>query len=232
MNEIPQAEWDSQVDQLMERSAGKIKNLSKEKEELELNQIKLLKERASLEKDKSELRVFVSKLSDEINQQNRGKFELQSQNQKLSEELFLLNEKLERSSKELSIKETNFSQDIAGSSLKNSQNQEFRNQEITKMIELHEKMLNEKMSLEDDLANKNKLISALTNEINEHNNLERKRIDKTKEFVSVVDTLYDMSIREKKGVSPYSKVDSKNITPNKGNIKSPSQVLKSSGKKK
>jgi len=232
MNEIPQAEWDAQVDQLMEKSATKIKILSKEKEDLELNQIKLLKERASLEKQKSDLRVIISKLSEEINQQNRTKFELQSQNQKLNEEIFLLNEKLDRSAKELSIKETNFSQDIAGSSIKNSQNQEFRNQEITKMIELHEKLLNEKMATEDELADKNKLINTLTNDINEHNNLERKRIDKTKEFLSVVDTLYDMSIKEKKSTQSFSKVDSKNITPNKGSIKSPSLILKSSGKKK
>jgi len=231
MKELSKDDWDIKFEEILEKSTQKIKLLSQEKEELEIIQFKLFKQRDSIEQDKIELKKMINKYADEIPKLSRSKFDLINEGQHLGEERFLVREKLERINKELSIKDNNYSQNIIGSTLTLTKNQEIRNQEILSMIELHEKLLIEKRNLEDELSNKINFINSLDAQIKEHNLIESKRIDKTTEFNSVVNSLYEMNLKENSYKNNMLKYGLNDIIPSIVNYKSPLQIKKSSQKK-
>ena len=220
-----EGEWDLQVNDIIEKTCDKMKYLNKTKDQLEQQQIALMKERESLEKVKLELKFMVSKLNDETIRLSQSQLELQNINQKLKVQLFLEQEKLKRMDNEFDLKRKKYNEDFQNSSNQSNDKQEMRNNDITNMLELQGQLLKEKSDLELDLANKTELVISLQNQIQGHNESERKKINKASQFNSIVETLYSMSGNDQRIKQLNSSLYSKSL---EGIKESPSSISKKS----
>ena len=225
---MSEGEWDLNVNEIIDKTCEKMKSLNKRKDQLEVEQIELCKERENIEKSKLELKFMVSKMTDEITKLSQNQFEIQNLNQKLKEQLFLEQEKLSRMENECKSKTKKFEEEIQNSSTQSNDNQEMRNKDITNMLELHGQLLKEKSDLESELAAKIEHAFSLENEIQEHNESERKKINKACQFNSIVETLYSMSGPDQRFSSLNSSKYTKSI---EGKKESPANYSKISPNK-
>ena len=188
-------ELEYSIDNLMERIVLKFKALTDEYEEYEIVNLKLIRERESLEKEKIELRGTISNISEELNKQNKINFDSINVNNKLKEQLQILKAKEDTLTKELQIREEQYSKEINEAITRCKSKEEERNNEMGNLVELHQKLLQDKNLKENELHSNSKRLISYIEELNEHRNLEKKRVEKVKEFTNIVDNLFDHSIK-------------------------------------
>ena len=71
---MSEGEWDLNVNEIIDKTCEKMKSLNKRKDQLEVEQMELCKERENIEKSKLELKFMVSKMTDEITKLSQNQF--------------------------------------------------------------------------------------------------------------------------------------------------------------
>lgn len=153
-------EWESQVNQIVEKSSEKIKALTKEKEEIQSLIYKLHHMLQQEEEEKETIRNKSKEIRADINNQKKNNFELVTNIQKLNDELKKINEEIRKAKENQNRSDENFKREIDQNTTKNKQNEDQRERELEKENEELQMLLKENFEQEN-------LLVKYTTELNE-----------------------------------------------------------------